>query len=116
MPKIVDHNKRKIQIAEAAWKVIVNEGIENATVRKVAKTAGLSVGSLRHYFASQSELLLFSMELVSERVKQRIETRKYEGSPLEIMTEAICEVLPVDDDTYDKMIHTLKYHLQTLCK
>ncbi|MBA4603115.1 TetR/AcrR family transcriptional regulator [Thermoactinomyces mirandus] len=136
MPKLVDHKKRKIQIAEAAWKVIVNEGIEQATVRKIAKTAGLSVGSLRHYFSSQSELLRFSMELVAKRVKERAEARKYDGDPMEFMTEAICEVLPIDEErriemedrmamhhllypkqfTYEKMIRTLKYHLRSLCK
>lgn len=98
MPKIVDHHKRKIQIAEATWKVIVDEGLENATVRKIAKAAGLSAGSLRHYFTTQSELLLFSMELVSERVKKRIEAKKYDGPPLKAMTEAISEVLPVDQE------------------
>lgn len=75
MPKIVDHDKRKIEIAEATWKVIVEEGIEQATVRKIAQATGLSVGALRHYFASQSDLLRFSMELVSERVIERITSK-----------------------------------------
>src|SRR5690625_5425747 len=34
MPKIVDHEKRKIKIAEATWKVIVYEGIENAKIER----------------------------------------------------------------------------------
>lgn len=100
MPKIVDHLKRKIEIAEATWKVIVEEGIEQATVRKIAQATGLSVGALRHYFASQSELLQFSMELVAERVKQRASKRKFseEQNPLEFLTEGVCEVLPVDEE------------------
>lgn len=98
MPKKIDHHKRKIQIAEATWKVIVDEGIEQATVRKIAKYAGLSVGALRHYFSSQAELLRFSMELVSDRVVRRLKERKYSGKPLEFVTEGVCEVLPVDDE------------------
>lgn len=98
MPKVIDHEKRKIHIAEATWKVISQEGIEHATVRKIASTAGLSVGSLRHYFSTQSELLAFSMELVSNRVKARAEGKNYEGPPIEIMKEVLAELIPLDEE------------------
>ncbi|GGF13453.1 HTH-type transcriptional regulator PksA [Halobacillus andaensis] len=114
MPKLVDHDKRKIQIAEATWKVIVEDGLEQATVRKIAKTAGLSVGALRHYFSTQSELLLFSMELVSERVKQRAEGKNFEGSPMEMVTEAICELLPVDEERRIEMEVWFVFSAKTL--
>ncbi len=98
MPKIIDHEKRKIHIAEATWKVISEEGIEHVTVRKTADTAGLSVGALRHYFSTQSELLAFSMELVSNRVKDRAEAKYYEGSPVDIMKEVLGELIPLDNE------------------
>lgn len=98
MPKIIDHEKRKIHIAEATWKVISEEGIEHVTVRKTADTAGLSVGALRHYFSTQSELLAFSMELVSNRVKDRAEAKHYEGSPVDIMKEVLGELIPLDNE------------------
>ena len=98
MPKQVDHHKRKIRIAEATWKVIVEEGLEKATVRTIAKEAGLSVGSLRHYFPTQSELLLFSMELVFERIHQRFQSRHYKGTPLDVLTEMIQQLLPMDEE------------------
>ncbi|MFC4558428.1 TetR family transcriptional regulator C-terminal domain-containing protein [Virgibacillus kekensis] len=37
------------------------------------------------------------MELVVERVQSRTENKQYDGTPLEVITEAICEVLPVDE-------------------
>jgi len=114
MPKTVDHNKRKIKIAEATWKVISEEGLEQASVRKIAKTAGLSVGSLRHYFSSQSELLLFSMELVSERVKKRIESKKYDGPPLEMLTDILCELLPIDEERKMEMEVWFVFSAKTL--
>lgn len=116
MPKIVDHHKRKIQIAEATWKVIVEEGIEQATVRKIAETAGLSVGAVRHYFASQSELLRFSMELVSDRVKQRVKTRKFPKGPvsLEFIADGVCEVLPIDDERKIEMEVWLAFSAKVL--
>jgi len=114
MPKIVDHNERKIKIAEATWNVIVREGLENASVRKIASEANLSVGSLRHYFPSQSDLFLFSMELVSERVRKRIENKNDDKPPLELFQEASLEVLPIDEDRKIEMEVWLVFSAKTL--
>ncbi|MGX8793761.1 TetR/AcrR family transcriptional regulator [Oceanobacillus sp. M60] len=116
MPKKVDHQKRKIQIAETTWKVIVEEGIEHATVRKIAQASGLSVGAVRHYFATQSELLHFSMELVSDRVIQRAKARKFskDRDPLELVTEGVSEVLPVDEERKIEMEVWLAFSAKVL--
>ncbi len=116
MPKKVDHYKRRIEIAEATWKVIVEEGIEQATVRKIAQASGLSVGALRHYFSTQSELLRFSMELVTERVYERAIARKWtEGQdPLEFLTEAVFEVLPINEERKIEMEVWLAFSAKVL--
>lgn len=98
MPKLVDHEKQRKKVAEAAWRVIQREGMEQATVRKIAEEAGVSAGSLRHYFSTQSELLAFSMELVSDRVQERTSKSTYGGPPLEAMKAVLLEVLPVDEE------------------
>jgi AcrR family transcriptional regulator len=100
MPKLVDHDAKKIEIAKATWKVIVREGLDNATVRNIARETGMSVGSLRHYFPSQSDLLQFSMELVSERVATRIREKNMmtAESPVMAIQDAISELLPLDEE------------------
>lgn len=98
MPKIINHENRKVQIAEATWKVIIRDGLEHASVRKIAKEAGLSVGALRHYFTTQSELFLFSMSLVSERVKARTLSKKYDVAPLDAMQAVLANLLPIDEN------------------
>ena len=114
MPKLIDHEKRKIQLAEATWKIIAEEGIEQATVRKIASAAGLSVGALRHYFSTQSELLSYSMELVSERVRQRALAKTYKGNPLDIVKESIAELLPADDERRIEMEVWLVFSVKML--
>ncbi|MGN6710329.1 MAG: TetR/AcrR family transcriptional regulator [Anaerocolumna jejuensis] len=71
MPKIVDHDSQKEKIAEAAWRVIQNDGMEHATVRKIAQESGLPSSSLRHYFNSQAQLLEFALKMVMDRVEKR---------------------------------------------
>lgn len=98
MPKIVDHEKQRSIVAAAAIRVIQNNGLENATVRTIAKEAGLSVGSMRHYFATQAELFGFCMNLFAERVKQRVETLQMSGTVMENMKNLLLQFLPLDED------------------
>ncbi|MED3625274.1 TetR/AcrR family transcriptional regulator [Neobacillus thermocopriae] len=103
MPKIVDHEKQKQIVAEAAIRVIKREGIEQATVRNIAKEANLSVGSLRHYFSTQSELYAFTMNFVSERVKQRIKRMNFDGPPIVVIKNLLKEFIPLNEETRVEM-------------
>ncbi|KOY18445.1 TetR/AcrR family transcriptional regulator [Paenibacillus xylanivorans] len=103
MPKIVDHDKQRLLVAEAAWRVIRKDGMEQASVRNIAVEAGISAGSMRHYFSTQSELLLYAMNLVSERVSNRITRMSFDASPLENMKLLLLELLPSTDEKMAEM-------------
>lgn len=72
MPKRVDHAARRIEIAEATWRVLTRDGLQRTTVRSIVAESGLSSGAIRHYFSSQDELLHFVDALVIERVRDRL--------------------------------------------
>ena len=57
MPVRLDHDERRTELAEAVWRVIRREGVRGASVRGVAREAGLSMGSVRYFFGTQEELL-----------------------------------------------------------
>lgn len=98
MPKIVDHEKQRKMLAAAAIRVIRDHGLEHATVRNIAKEAGLSVGSMRHYFATQAELFAFCMNLFADRVQQRVEALQMNESVLQNMKNLLLQFLPLDED------------------
>ncbi|WNS45647.1 TetR family transcriptional regulator C-terminal domain-containing protein [Paenibacillus sp. MMS20-IR301] len=98
MPKIVDHDERRNHLAEAAWRIIRRDGLEAVSVRNVAREAGMSLGSLRHYFASQFELLAFSMRLVSEKVYRRTGAFESTGNPRQDVERLIHELMPIDEE------------------
>lgn len=98
MPKLVDHEARRVAIAEAVWRVIRRDGLARVSVRGVARESGLSAGSLRHVFATQSELLAFSMRLVAERIEARVRALVPSGDVRRDAEAAIHELLPLDDD------------------
>ena len=97
MPKVVDVDARRTELAEAVWRVVRRDGLDHASVRNVAREAGLSMGSLRHYFGSQAELLAFAMRLVMQRARGRIEALDLSScGPRRAVELMISEVLPLD--------------------
>jgi len=104
MPKIVDHQARKEKIAEAMWQVILEQGMEGATARNIAKQAGLSLGALRYYFKSQDELLIFAMKLVKSRAAARIDNVLKLDLPLkEKIIALMLEIVPTTEETRAEM-------------
>ncbi|HUR08984.1 MAG TPA: TetR family transcriptional regulator C-terminal domain-containing protein [Nonomuraea sp.] len=100
MPKIVDHERRREELVRAVWEIISRDGIEGATVRKVAEAAGVSVGGLRHYFDNQASLLSFAAQAVARSVAKRISDHVLDAD-LQGMQRAqliLEELLPLDDN------------------
>jgi AcrR family transcriptional regulator len=98
MPKVVDHEQRRRELAAAVWRVIRREGIDRASVRTVAAEAGWSPGALRHYFATQSALLAFAMRLVVQRIEGRIAALDRAADAREAVERVLHELLPLDDE------------------
>jgi AcrR family transcriptional regulator len=65
VPRIVDHVRRREEIARLAVRVIQREGAENATVRRIASVGGFSIGVLSHYFKDKDELIAFAFQWVA---------------------------------------------------
>jgi AcrR family transcriptional regulator len=114
VPKHVDHDARREQLAGALWRVVTRDGIESASVRQVAAEAGWSTGSLRHYFASQDELIGFAMELVVQRVSQRLETFELGSDPRADAERLLGELLPLDAERRAEMHVWLAFTTRSL--
>ena len=98
MPKIVDHDVRRAELAQAVWAVVRERGLDQASVRVVAARAGSSQGSLRHYFATQSELLAFALQVVEDRVRARLAALDRGPEPTPGARQVLHGLLPLDDE------------------
>ncbi|MFD3683747.1 TetR/AcrR family transcriptional regulator [Nocardiopsis sp. NPDC058631] len=101
MPKIVDHEQRRRELAEALWRVIAGSGPTAVSIRSVAAEAGWSPGALRHYFQTREELLVFAMNLSEDRVTARI-TSLPAAQPADMpLTDRVAQyaeqLLPLDE-------------------
>lgn len=104
MPRLVDHDARRAEIAEAVRRVILADGTSAATVRRVAEEAGWSPGAVRHYFPDQEALLRAVIALSFAEVPVRVERHLrawFEGparpDPLDAAQALAEELLPLDD-------------------
>jgi AcrR family transcriptional regulator len=97
MPKIVDHEERREELAAAVWRLASREGLDAVTMRRVAAEAGWSTGALAHYFDDKEELLVFAFQTVADRVGRRIvKAAEHTRDPLELVRTQLVEGLAVD--------------------
>lgn len=75
MPKVVDHDERRREIAEAVSRIARDRGLQGVSFRQVAAEAGMSVSLVQHYFGSKENLLIGTLEIQSSRYAARIAAR-----------------------------------------
>lgn len=96
MPKIVDHERRRIEILHAAFRVIARVGFDGATLRAIAEEGGFSTGVLGYYFRNKEELLEAGMRRTTEDAYERINKQAGSVKGLRAVRAAVAEVLPDD--------------------
>ncbi len=98
MPKIVDHDKRREDIAHVACQVIARHGFEQATVARIARAAGFTTGMVAHYFESKQQIVIASLRLILLRMDQRL-TRQSRAGDASLLT-VLSEGLAVDSQRF----------------
>ena len=94
MPRVVNHEERREEIAEAAWRVIEREGLAGADLREIAREAGHTTGVITHYFRDKRELMTFAFGLLVDRSTARMARASAEAGLL----EALAQILPLDEE------------------
>ncbi len=74
MPKIINHDQRREEIANVVMKLIVEEGIKKTTVRGICRRGGFSTGVIAHYFNDREELLAYVFEWHMGKIRKRLRT------------------------------------------
>ena len=97
MPKLIDQDSRRHEIAHAVWRIVLRDGVSAVSIRDVAAEAGLAVGSVRHVFGSKAELLEYSMALVHEQTRDRVAAHFAIKDPRKFAEAVLAELLPLDD-------------------
>ena len=97
MPRVVDHEDRRHELAAAAWRVIVKHGLEGTTTRLIARESGYSAGVLAHYFESKDEILLEALRISHNGVERRIREAVDDLAGFDALRTFCIEVLPISE-------------------
>jgi AcrR family transcriptional regulator len=105
VPKRVDHEERRRQIADALLRTAATHGLHATGMREVAAEAGVSLRLVQYYFGTKEELMLAAMQQLAvqfaERGLARIRrTKPADGParPREVIAAILTEGLPADDE------------------
>ncbi|HYH30887.1 MAG TPA: TetR family transcriptional regulator C-terminal domain-containing protein [Pseudonocardia sp.] len=105
MPKRVDHQQRRREIAAALVRCARARGLHAVGFREVAAEAGISVNLVQYYFSSKAELLAGGLAHLRERMGERLRDRLAglpEPEDAAARVRAIVrELLPSDDTSTD---------------
>lgn len=93
-----DHDQRRQQVAEAAWRVIHRDGIDRASLRSIAREAGFTTGVITHYFRNKDELLAFAIESLFDWIRAVTDTLRQRDDPIAALRELYGAALPLDDE------------------
>ncbi len=98
MPKIVDHEQRRDEIALVACRVVAQHGFEQATIVRIAREAGYTTGMVAHYFDTKQDIIIAALRLILRRIEERLTqvARHEQPDLLALLTEA----LPIDEPRY----------------
>ena len=105
MPKRVDHEERRRQIADALLRTAATRGLHATGMREVAAEASVSLRLVQYYFGTKEELLLYAMQQLAVRFGDRVMARinkiketEDPVSPRDVIAAILTEGLPADDE------------------
>lgn len=102
MPKIVDHDARRLELVEVTWRVIAERGFEGVTLRDVAAEAGFANGALKPYFPTRASLMRATFSYVFGRTNARVDAATEGLEGLDALRQFCMEVLPLDVERIDE--------------
>lgn len=97
MPKLVDVDARRAELAGAAARVIARNGICGTTMRDVAAQAGWTTGALTHWFADKRALLRFTLQ-TSLAVRRGVGAARARLAPADALRSTLLDALPIEEE------------------
>lgn len=89
-------DQRRIEVSDAAWRVIVREGLDRTSMRAIAQELGCTTGVVTHYFRNKDELLLFALHQVTARLQDIMSSSMEHQTGTDRLISLLSAFLPVD--------------------
>ena len=94
MGEIRQHRLR--ELTDVLLSITAARGLDQVSVREVASVAGVSIGTVQHYFATKDQMLVFAFRQVVQRTRARVADIEAGDGPRRALAAALRELLPLD--------------------
>lgn len=110
MPRRVDPDLRREQVADAVIDEIVAHGIRAVTLARIAARTGLAIGSIRHYFGDTlGEVVRFTLGVLVRRIQDR--NPDLSDDPVTRIVDLIAFAAPTDEAQRRENIAMVEYRV-----
>jgi AcrR family transcriptional regulator len=97
MPRIVDHEERRRELAAAAWRIIARQSLDGVTIRSIARESGYSNGILAHYLGDKDAILAQALRYSHDGINQRFGRILASRHGLDALRALLHDNLPLDE-------------------
>jgi len=114
MPKIVDHDAYRLELAEKAARLFSRQGYAGLGMRSIAKELGISKSALYHYFPTKKELFLACTEIVTgfDEIKADLTSHIPENATIEERVHALFDVMQKNEPDFPNELLLLVEYLR----
>ncbi len=96
MSELSTPNPRKAALTEALLRIVAERGLDQVSVREVASAAGVSIGTVQHYFPTKDEMLAAAFAEVVRQVRSRLAAVEHGDDIRRNLSNVLQEFLPLD--------------------
>src|SRR5689334_21425058 len=94
---VAPRSDRRAELAAAAYQVVAEGGIDNLSLRTVARRVGATTGLLSHHFADRRDLIGAALDHAAATMLARVAAVPDDADPVELLAA----VLPTDEETLE---------------
>lgn len=110
MPKRVDPDARREQVADAVIDEIAEHGLRSVTLARIAARTGLAIGSIRHYFGDTiREVMRFTLGVLMQRAAGRAPTLS--DDPVTRIADVVTFALPTSEQERKENAAMVEYRV-----
>ncbi|MGW5381506.1 TetR/AcrR family transcriptional regulator [Nocardia sp. NPDC003963] len=110
MPKRVDPDTRREQVADAVIDEIAAHGLRSVTLARISARTGLAIGSIRHYFGDTvREVMRFTLAVLMQRAMRRATTMS--DDPATRIADVITFAAPTSEQERRENIALVEYRV-----
>lgn len=102
MGELSSPRPREATLTDALLGIVAEHGLDQVSVREVASAAGVSIGTVQHYFPTKDDMLAAAFNEVVRRIRARVSATCFGPDPRANISAVLHELLPLDGRRADE--------------